>query len=179
MKKKGDKEFDNRLLPTILRFNTDLDAQLTTKANFIFGASTLVAVFVLNKVLTVEFGMYYLSIKFAWFILLAGSLAASLMSLMVVLPKLRIFSKKERFKADVFYYKNILKFYTRDKYCDYLELLPKDYEKSTSAFANQIYSLATNILPFKFKMLKISGWTLMITVISAVFIILLSYSIYA
>lgn len=178
-KKRGVKEFDNRLLPTILRFNTDLDAQLTTKANFIFGASTIVVVFVLNKILTADFGFYQGSIKFAWFVLLAGSLAASLMSLMVVLPKLRIFSKKERVKDDVFYYKNILKYYTRDEYCDYLELLPKDYEKSTSAFANQIYSLAVNILPFKFKMLKISGWTLMLTVISSVGIILLSYWAYA
>ena len=177
MKKKGQ-EFDNRLLPTILRFNTDLDNQLTAKANFIFGASTVVAVFVLNKVLTAEFSFYHGPIKIAWFILLAGSLIASLTSLMIVLPKLRFFSKKERFKNDVFYYKNIMNFYTRDEYCDYLEILPKDYEKSTSAFANQIYSLATTILPFKFKMLKISGWILMLAIIAAVGIIVLSYLVY-
>lgn len=181
MKKRGEKEdkpFDNRLLPTVLRFNSDLDAQLTSKANFIFGASTLVVVFVMNKVITPEFMLYSGIIRLAWFVLMIGSLAASLLSLMVVLPKLRIFSKKERVMSDIFYYKNILKYYTRDSYCDYLEGLPTNDKKSSLAYANQIYSLATTILPYKFKMLKISGWILLFSVISSIVLLMIAYSRY-
>jgi len=94
---------------------------------------------------------------------------------MIILPKLRIFSKKQRIKEDVFYYKNITKFYSRSSYNKALKNLPFDNERIVEAYANQIYSLAENILPYKFKMLKISGWTLIISIFLSIISYLIIY----
>jgi len=44
-------EFNGRIWPTILEFNVNLDSQLISKSNFIFGASTLILIFILNKLI--------------------------------------------------------------------------------------------------------------------------------
>ena len=172
-KKKEEAVFDGRIWQTILQFNVDLDSQLTSKANFIFGASTIIFMFVLNKFSSLEFLSESVLTNLPWTILLIGSFASSILSMMVILPKLRIFSKKERFKEDVFYYKNINKFYSRKEYLNYLKDLPLDNKRISEAYANQIYSLSTNILPYKFKMLKISGWFLVIGLLLSIFFKLL------
>lgn len=167
-KEKEDKFFDPRILSTILNFNIDLDKQLISKTNFMFGATTLIAVFILNRLIETESSI--LSLEFIpLLILLVGSLIASVISLLVVLPKMRMFSKKERFKQDVFYYKNILKFYSRDDYKKYLSDLPNNRKKVTEAYSNQIYSLANNIIPYKSRMLKISGRVLIISIFLSLF----------
>jgi len=173
-KKKTTDNFDGRIWPNILEFNVNLDAQLTSKANFIFGASTLILVFILNKLLTLEFSSLRLNVKVAWLILVVCSFISSLLSIMVVLPKLRMFSKKERLGKDIFYYKNITMFYSRKKYSEYLKDLPLDNKKISEAYSNQIYSLAKNIIPYKFRMLKISGWVLITGIIFSTIMILLS-----
>ena len=89
--KKKKTEFDGRILPTILDFNVQLDSQLTSKANFLFSASTLILLFVLNKALSSGFDAIAGAAKAAWSILLAGAFLSSLTSLMIVLPRLRIF----------------------------------------------------------------------------------------
>ena len=171
-KEKGDKFFDPRILSTILNFNVDMDKQLISKTNFMFGASTLIAVFILNRLIETESSIF--SLEFIpLLILLAGSLIASIVSLLVVLPKIRMFSKKERVKHDVFYYKNILQFYSRRDYIKYLEKLPYDQDKVSKAYSNQIYSLANNIIPYKSRMLKISGRAIIISILLS----LLSYVI--
>lgn len=152
--------FDTRFWSTALEFNTSMDTNLTSKANFLFGASTLVLIFLLNKLVTGNFFQAVFINNFPLMILMLGTFLSSLFSLLVILPKIRIFSKKERIKSDVFYYKNILKFYTRKDYCNCIKKLPSDHKGMGEAYANQIYSLASNILPFKFKMLKLSGWIL-------------------
>ena len=101
------------------------------------------------------------------------ALISSLLAVMVVLPKIRIFSKKERIKKDIFYYKNILKFFTRDSYTKYIKELPSDEKLIGEAYANQVYSLAHNIIPYKSRMLKISGWTLVISIFFSVLIYLI------
>jgi len=169
-KKKLESSFDGRILPNILDFNVNLDAQLISKSNYIFGASTLILIFILNRFLSIEspeFSMENLPL----IILLTGSFITSLSSISIILPKVRIFSKKERIKEDILYYKNILKFYSRKDYCSVLKDLPTANKRITEAYANQIYSLATNILPYKFKLLKISGWVL----ITSIFLSLISY----
>ncbi len=170
-KKKEKSTFDGRIWLSILDFNVNIDAQLISKSNFIFGASTLILVFILNKLLSVELSNFNIIHNLPFIILLVGSFCASLLSILIILPKIRIFSKKERVKADIFYYKNIVKFYSRKEYYNYLKDLPKDNSRIAKAYANQIYSLAENIIPFKFKILKISGWTLLISI----FISIISY----
>jgi len=157
--------YDGRVWLAILDFNVNLDSQLTSKSNFIFGASTLIFIFILSKVITEEFIKSNFIINIPWFILIIGSFLASLLSMLVVLPKLRILSKKERIKKDIFYYKNIIKFYSRKSYYKFIKDLPTNNNKIAEAYSNQIYSLANNILPYKFKMLKFSGWTLIISII--------------
>jgi hypothetical protein len=164
-------QFDGRVWPNILDFNVNLDAQLTSKANFIFGASTLILVFILNKALSEGFSALSPFVRGAWLILLAGSFFSSLLSMMVVLPKIRIFSKKERVKEDIFYYKNIINFYSRNKYVDYLKNLPTDNARIGKAYANQVYSLATHILPYKFMMLKRAGWILVGAIIASIILL--------
>jgi len=164
MPKKKGTGFDGRIWPNLLDFNVNIDSQLTSKANFVFGASTLVLVFILNRLMSGEFSVQSIPLV----ILLIGSFFASLFSIMVILPKIRFFSKKERIEEDIFYYKNILKFYSRKKYVNYLKDLPTDGRRVGKAYANQIYSLSTTILPFKFKMLKISGWVLVISIFFSV-----------
>ncbi len=154
-------EFNGRLWPSILEFNVNLDAQLTSKSNFIFGASTVLLLFLLNSLLTKNnYAALPWGRKMGIGILILGSILAAGLSLMVVLPKIRILSDKERIREDIFYYKNIRQFYTREKYVRHLQNLVYDEDGIAKAYAHQIYSLATNILSYKFKMLKWSGWTL-------------------
>ncbi len=173
MAQKKESTFDGRIWPIILEFNVNLDAQLISKSNFIFGASTLILIFILNKLTSMGLKEFSAFTHTPLIILLIGSFLSSLLSMMVILPKLRMFSKKERKKEDIFYYKNIMKFYTRKEYIQSLKDLPKDNKRISQAYANQVYSLATHILPFKFKMLKISGWTLILSL----FLSLASYFI--
>lgn len=170
MAKKEKKEagFDGRIWPNLLDFNVNIDSQLTSKSNFIFGASTLILIFILSKLITKEDFSSNIFINLPWVILLIGTFLSSLLSIMIVLPKLRIFSKKERIKSDIFYYKNIINFYSREDYYNFLKDLPTDNKRISEAYANQVYSLATNILPYKFKMLKISGWTLVISILLSI-----------
>lgn len=163
-KKKEQKHFDGRVWANILDFNVNLDSQLISKSNFIFGASTLILIFILNQLLSVDSLSSVFIIKLPLIILLIGSFISALLSMFVILPKIRIFSKKDRIKRDIFYYKNITKYYSRKTYQKYLEDLPLDNKRIGDAYANQVYSLAVNILPFKFKMLKISGWALIISI---------------
>ena len=98
-KKKLESSFDGRILPNILDFNVNLDAQLISKSNYIFGASTLILIFILNRFLSIEspeFSMENLPL----IILLTGSFITSLSSISIILPKIRIFSKKERIKEN-------------------------------------------------------------------------------
>jgi hypothetical protein len=170
--KEEKKEFDGRIWPNLLDFNVNIDTQLTSKANFLFGASTLLLIFILNKLVS--------DIKFSRTttiilgVLLIGSFISSFISLMIVLPKLRIIKRKERIRDDVFYYKNIKKFYGRDEYYNYLKDLPFDNERIAKAYSNQVYSLATVIIPRKFRLLKISGWVLIGSVIVSILIYLLT-----
>lgn len=157
---KEKQEFDGRIWTNILKFNTDLDAQLTSKTNFLFGAATLISLYILNKVVTQNFLSMPMLVRLGWAILLLGSFSSAVLSIMVVLPKLRIFSKKDRVAKDIFYYKNITGYYSRKEYVKYLRKLPMNNDLVCEAYSNQIYSLAKNILPFKFKMLKYSGWIL-------------------
>lgn len=165
MPKKG--EFDGRIWPTILEFNLKIDEELTSKANFLFGASTLILFFVLNKMLSPEFLTSSFFIKLAWGILFCGSFLSFLASMMIVLPKLRYFSQKERLREDIFYYKNIQEHYSRAEYLKYLIDLPTDEKRIGLAYAHQIYSLATHILPYKFRVLKIAGWILVVSVLTS------------
>ncbi len=161
--KKEEDFFDPRVLSKVLDFNVNIDKQLTTKANFIFAASTLILMYIINRVYSMDFATLLFREQMPWILLIVGSFVSSLLALMVVLPKLRIFSKKERIKKDIFYYKNIKKYYSRKKYTKYLATLPSDAKKISDAYSNQVYSLATNIIPYKFRMLKISGWVLVIS----------------
>ncbi len=163
MSKRGN--FDGRIWHTILQFNVQIDDHLTSKTNFLFGASTLILFFVLNKILSGDFIAYPFPIRAAWYVLLVGSFLSFIASMAIVLPKLRYFSQKERLREDIFYYKNILEHYSRKEYVEYLKNLPYDEKRIGLAYANQIYSLATNIIPYKFKVLKIAGWTLVVSVL--------------
>lgn len=167
------KYIDTKLWASILDFNVKMDMQLTTKANFFFGASTLIAVFIIGKLVSYENFNNEADYLWLWIILLIGSTVSSLLAVMVVLPKIRIFSKKERIKKDIFYYKNILKYYSRESYAKYIKALPNDEKLIGDAYANQVYSLANNIIPYKSRMLKISGWTLIISIMISVFIYLI------
>ncbi len=155
--------YDGRFISKVLDFNINMDSELTSKANFLFGASSVVFLFLLNRLLFSEIALnseYFLLTA----ILLVGSSLSALLALMVILPKIRIFSKKERVKEDIFYYKNITSFYTRKQYIDYLKKVPLDSDLINKAYANQVYSLAMNIIPYKFRMLKFSGWLLTFSV---------------
>lgn len=174
MAKKEKSEFDGRIWPTILDFNINLDSQLTGKANFLFGAATLILMFVLNKTFSLEFSQLLPLMKSAWLVLLAGSFLSSLTAMMIVLPRLRIFSSKERSKDDVFYYKNLLTFYTKEQYADYLKDLPIDNARIGKAYASQIYSLATYVIPYKSRLLKISGWVLFTSIVTSIILFLTS-----
>jgi hypothetical protein len=158
MPKKKDLPVDTSVWRSILEFNVNIDSQLTRKANFLFGASTIVLLFMLNKVFLDEWvlGMS----RMPYIIMLCGSFLASFAAIMVVLPKLRVFSAKERQKEDLLYYKNVTKFYSRQEYVDTLRDLPADSKRIGEAYAHQAYSLARNVIPYKFRMIKISGWTL-------------------
>jgi hypothetical protein len=170
---KEKKEFNGRILPNILEFNVNIDAQLISKSNFIFGASTLILVFILNNIISNQINI--LSLKYLPLtLLLVGSFMSSLISILIILPKLRIISKKERIKEDVFYYKNIITSYSREEYIKYLKELPKDDTKSIEAYSNQIYSLAKNIIPYKFKLLKIAGWTLITSIFLSIFLYIIN-----
>lgn len=166
-KQKGEAPFDGRIWPSILEFNVNIDAQLISKSNFIFGASTLILVFILNRLINVDLKNNFV-MNIPLIILLVGTFLSSLLALLVILPKLRIFSKKERIREDIFYYKNITKFHSREKYVEYLKDLPIDNKRIGDAYANQIYSLANNIIPYKFKMLKIAGWTLIFSILLSI-----------
>jgi len=168
-----NKNVDTKLWASILDFNVRMDSQLTTKANFFFGASTLIAVFILGQLISKDNIYHDIKLYLPWIILLVGSLISSLLAVMVVLPKIRVFSKKERIKKDIFYYKNILKYYSRNSYVKYLSQLPNDEKLIGEAYSNQVFSLANNIIPYKSKILKISGWTLVISI----FITVLTYLI--
>jgi hypothetical protein len=174
-----DKENQNytrvEILSDILNFNINLDAQLTSKANFILGASTFVLVFSLNKVLSNDFLQLNTMLRSPWFMLLGGSFIAAVLSIMLVLPKIYFFSFKKRIKQDIFYYKNIGEYFNRRTYGEYLAKLPDSEELINEAYANQIYSLSQHILPYKFRMLKISGWTLIITILLAMKLFILCY----
>lgn len=173
--KKKEEGFDGRIWPTLLDFNVNIDAQLTSKANFIFGASTIILLFILNKIVFSE--IKYDTITMAiLLVMLAGSFVSSLLSLMIVLPKLRIFSKKERIKEDIFYYKNIMTHYSRSQFYEYIKDLPTDGERIGRAYTNQIYSLATNIIPYKFFMLKSAGWTLVMSVFVSILLYVVKIS---
>lgn len=163
--KRAKQEFDGRIWPKLLEFNERMDAQLSTKANFLLGASTVVLMFALNKALSQEFWAFPALTMIAWSILIFGGFVSMLVAMMIVLPKLRVFSRKERVPADVFYYKNIITFYDRKKYYEYLKDLPWDSERIGRAYANQVFSLAQNILPYKFGLLRISGWTLVLSLL--------------
>ncbi|MBT3985776.1 hypothetical protein HOD38_02265 [archaeon] len=166
--KKGEGFFDPRVWSKILDFNVNIDTQLTTKANFIFAASTIILMYIINRVYSMEFSTLLFREQMPWILLIVGAFISSLLALMVVLPKLRIFSKKERIKTDIFYYKNIKKHYNRKQYARYLDNLSSDPKKISAAYSNQIYSLATNIIPYKFRMLKISGWVLIISLFASI-----------
>ncbi len=158
MPKKKNGSFDGRILPTILEFNTSMDSQLTSKANFLFGAATAILFYSLNQTQHNK--------ELNILILVAGSFVSMISAMMVVMPRPGIFSRKERIKDDIFYYKNICAYYTRKNYLNYLTNLPNDDPQIAKAYANQIYTIATYILPYKFKLIKISGWTLLGSIIT-------------
>ena len=112
--KKSGEKYD-RVWSNILEMNIYLDSQLTTKANFLFSASTLTLLFLLNKFFEINQVSAFSYQKIPIFLLMMGSLVCALLSMMIVLPKIRLFSKKERINEDVFYYKNIIKFFSRDE----------------------------------------------------------------
>jgi len=172
-------DYDNRILPAILDFNNNLDAQFTSKANFLFGGSTIILFFILDKMLSNEFASLNLLVQVSWIILLIGSFLSMISSLMIVSPKLRIFSRKERVKEDVIYYKNIIRFFTREEYVEQMKKLPWDYEKICAAYANQVYSLSKSVIPYKSRMLKFSAWTLMIAIAAAIVFFTISKIVYS
>ncbi len=49
-----DNTFDVRFWSNVLDFNVNMDSQLTSKSNLIFGASTFVFVFIVDKLLSKE-----------------------------------------------------------------------------------------------------------------------------
>ncbi len=173
---KPRKDFDGRVWPTILDFNVNIDSQLTSKANFLFGASTLMFMYLVDKYLFSPITLTSIDYA-AVLILLAGSFIAMVLELMVILPKIRLFQKKERVKEDVLYYKNIMNFYTREQYVRYLKDLPLDETRISKAYANQIYSLATHIIPYKFAMLKKAGWIQVFSLLVAVLLLLTGHFI--
>lgn len=168
-------DFDGRIWPNLLDYNVNMDAQLISKSNFIFGASTLILIFILNKLASPNLFKANIITNLPMLILLVGSFFSSLLSILIVLPRIRFFSKKERFSQDIFYYKNIKKFYTRKSYHDCIKDLPMDNKRIGEAYASQIYSLATSVIPYKFKLLKISGWTLMTSIFLSFFSYFLIY----
>lgn len=172
MPKKKSDGFDGRIWPNLLDFNVKMDDQLTSKSNFLFGASTAIFFAVLNKGLSAD-QIFAGASTYAWYILLAGSFFSMMTSLMVILPKLWFFSYKDRIKDDIFYYKNIRRFYSRQGFWRCIKDLPTDQERISKAYANQVYTLATHIIPYKFRLLKISGWTLLISVLSSVLVMVL------
>jgi len=160
----------------ILDFNVNIDSQLTSKANFLFGASTLILIFTLNKVFSPDFGPLIDQARTAWITLLVGSFLSSLTAIMIVLPRIRIFSTKERVRKDVIYYKNIRSFYSRKMYIECLKDMPSDSGRIGRTYANQVYSLASDMIPYKFRLLKLSGWVLIISIVLSVamFLVLLN-----
>jgi len=175
--KKEKEDFNTRIWPDILNFNIHLDSELIKKSNFIFGASTIILVFILNKLVAEGLFKNSFLLNLPFYILLTGTFISSLLSMLVILPKIRLFSKKERRRGDFFYYKNILKFYSREEYYQIIKSLPVNNKKTGRAYADQIYSLANNILPYKFKMLKYAGWTLIFTIFFAIISYLISFFI--
>jgi len=180
--KEPDKEFefyDGRLWGSILNFNINMDNQLTTKANFLFGASTLILILVINSLMNNVFMLSNGLRKYGLIILLVGGAMGALLSLMIILPKLnisgwRLFKRTQRSKEDIFYYKNISKYYSRDEYINYVKTLPKNEEATGLAYAGEVYNLATNIIPYKFGMLNWAGWVLIGSIIISMVLFVIS-----
>jgi hypothetical protein len=161
-------DFDGRIWPKILDTQIYIDSQLTTKANILFGAATLFIVFFLNKIISSEYVRMEPSLKLVLILIVITGFIASLLSISIVLPRVRFFIKRARLKEDVFYFKNITKCYTREEYFEYLKDLPKDNERIARAYSAQIYSFANDVLLPKSKMLKVAGFTLILTMLMAI-----------
>lgn len=172
--KKDQSGFDGRIWPNLLDFNVNMDNQLTGKANFLFGAATLIFALVFNKLLSGEFNNMTSLQQNAWLVLLIGSFVSLLASMLIVLPRIRFLQQKERIKKDLFYYKNILHYYSREDYLSSLSNLPYDNKRIGEAYAHQIYSIATHVIPYKFRILKVAGWVLVVTILTSTILFFLA-----
>ncbi len=166
--------WSSSVLGDILSFNVKLDEQLNNKANFLMGASAIIFVFIAGMITRGDFLEFRIGVQIAWVLIGIGTFISFLTAILIVTPKLRFFSKRERVKEDVFYYKNIIQFYTREEYVNMLNNLKKDGRMITAAFGNQIYSLSKNIIPFKSRLLKWSGWVLVLSLVIGILMIIYS-----
>ncbi|RLE39110.1 hypothetical protein DRJ17_01815 [Candidatus Woesearchaeota archaeon] len=172
--KKPTWAWSSSILGDILNFNKWLDTQFNNKANFLMGASGLILVYTAGVLTRKEFLDYPLLLKIGWGIIAIGCFFSFLMAILIVTPKIRILSKKERIKKDIFYYKNISQYYTRNEYIKELDKLKKNSKKITEAFENQIYSLSQHILPIKSRLLKRAGWTLVFSLVIGIGLIMIN-----
>ena len=78
-----DKFYDPRINSNILNFNMNIDQQLTSKANFLFGASTLILVFIIERIYNLDFSSVNFFALVSWIVLLIGSFISSLTSLLI------------------------------------------------------------------------------------------------
>jgi len=163
-KKKEEKTFDGRIWPGILQFNMVKDQEITTKSNFIFGASMLIFALIINKGLPETYGSTL--VKSAWIVLLLGAFVSAFFSMLTITPS-KILGKKKRIPEDIFWYKNVVKCYSRKQYIAYLKELPYDNNKIGKAYANQIYTLVSEVLPYRGKMLKIAAIILILSVLTS------------
>ena len=129
----------------------------------------------LSKIIAVDFLVYHILIRTAIVIIFVGAGCASIMAMLIILPKIRLFSSKDRSKQDVFYYKNICRFYTEQSLFEYLSDLPDNRENFLRAYGHQIYTLATRVIPFKVRLLKMAGWTLIISGIIGTLVIIVRF----
>lgn len=157
------KEYNGRVWPGLLDFNIQMDRELTSKGNFLFGASTLIFFSTLSRGLEAQ-ALSSLA-RIGWYTLLTGAFSAMVCGLMMILPKPPFLQHKKRIKEDVFYYKNIMRFYTRKAFVEHITRMPRDDSLTAKAYAHQIYTLTTHIIPYKSRLLKFGGWILLTAIL--------------
>jgi len=165
--------WSSSILGDILNFNVNLDEKINNKTNFLMGGAAVIIVFAMGLLSKPEFSLYTTPTKIGWMILLIGCFLSFLMSILIITPRVRIFSKREKLKEDLFYYKNITHFFSRKEYLKQLHRLKSDSKMITESFGNLIYHLSKVILPFKSKLLRLAGWTLFFSlVIGTIFVLI-------
>lgn len=148
------------VLGDILKLHMQLNDTCDKKANFVLAISGLILIFILSQFM--EFFnpniIYDITIQIGFFITVLSALAAAILCVFVIKPKIGNTNK-----VNLFYYGSFCNNITKEEYEIEMKKLVKNQEDIIKHYTNEIYDLGKHDLLPRFKSVNLASKMLIIS----------------